>query len=127
MAPPLLACYLTPLHPDSILDFKLSNFKYGDNNATYIKAGGVQNGHFSVDSVGLLEEEKPEANEGVGKGQSTTSEDAGENTTLDEIRTRRPPNIRGELGSGDVGTETASNDDTSSGASPENYQKTMMS
>jgi N12 class adenine-specific DNA methylase len=115
-------CYLTQLHPDSILDFKLSNFKYGDNNATYIKAGGVQNGDINGDTAQLLEKEESQADEGVGEGRPPTSGDTGENDTFDEDGTRQPPKPRGELGSGDVGTETAPNDDTSSGASSENYQ-----
>ncbi|MBP1719654.1 MAG: hypothetical protein H6Q43_3092, partial [Deltaproteobacteria bacterium] len=39
-------CYLTQLHPDTILDFKLSNIQYEGENPTYIskEGGGINDG-----------------------------------------------------------------------------------
>ena len=39
-------CYLTQLHPDVILDFKLSNIQYEGENPTYIskEGGGINDG-----------------------------------------------------------------------------------
>jgi N12 class adenine-specific DNA methylase len=58
--------YLTQLHPDLIMDFKLSNIKYEGKNPTYISAeeGGIPNGGLQEHGQTELGEERP----GHGKG-----------------------------------------------------------
>lgn len=91
--------YLTQLHPDDILDYKLSNILYEGENPTYIakERGGI-NGSLSEDGTEALEEVSAEPDGGPGEGGDVRSGDRGSGAD-GEGGTRTPGKQRGATGS----------------------------
>jgi N12 class adenine-specific DNA methylase len=114
--------YLTQLHPDAILDYKLSNIQHEGDSATYISdaRGGINN---------ALEEDGAEALEGELPGGKRKNDQAGDIRSDErgggeggEGRTHSPSNERdsasGAEGAGDSGILAA--------AAPGNYRITDL-
>lgn len=92
--------YLTQLHPDVIIDYKLTNIKYEGNNATYIKEGGGINDTLREDGSETLEEESPGSNSKVGEGGELPTSNEG-SSGEGEPGTRSAPKKRDTDGRGE--------------------------
>ncbi|MFZ4436834.1 MAG: JAB domain-containing protein [Syntrophales bacterium] len=70
--------YLTQLHPDAILDYKLTNIQYEGENPTYIskKRGGID-ASLSEDGTEALEEVPAGTDRGTDKGGDVREGDSG--------------------------------------------------
>lgn len=91
--------YLTQLHPDVILDYKLSNIQYEGENPTYIskERGGI-NGGLSEDGAEALEKVPAKPDGGPDEGGDVRSGDRGSGAD-GEGGTRTPGKQRGATGS----------------------------
>jgi len=91
--------YLTQLHPDAILDYKLSNIQYEGENPTYIakERGGI-NGSLSEDGTEPLEEVSTKPDSSPDEGGDVRSGDRGSGAD-GEGGTRTPGKQRGSTGS----------------------------
>jgi N12 class adenine-specific DNA methylase len=94
--------YLQPLHPDEILDYKLTNIQYNDGKATYvpIDTGGKDAHGFREDGEEILEEESSGDDEGT-REPRPVREDSGGGSRGSEEGTRRPGTQRDEAGRGE--------------------------
>ena len=103
--------YLTELHPDDILDYKISNFQYEGENPTYItqKGGGLDDsiqgdGTEALDEVSAENDRRPKEAGDIREGNDGSGDD-GERGTR-EASKERDATSSGE-GDSDEGIHTA--------------------
>ncbi|MCK9520165.1 MAG: hypothetical protein M0R74_14245, partial [Dehalococcoidia bacterium] len=92
--------YLTQLHPDVILDYKLSNVQYAGEKPTYIKEGGGFGGSFQADGEEALDEAPPGPDRGTEETGDIRSGDRGSGDS-GVPGTREPGKQRGTSPSGE--------------------------